>query len=149
MGAAEMTKDFFAHKASSYEQNKNRVDNVESIARSILSAVELEPAMHLMDFGSGTGLLLERIAPHVGKITAVDISSSNARCSDAQSSLPAQDLVLKTTSPVSISDLRFERMRGQPPDTAWMKGESSCSLECVTVSLVAPSTVSISIVQSE
>jgi cyclopropane fatty-acyl-phospholipid synthase-like methyltransferase len=30
--------------------------------------------MHLMDFGSGTGLLLERIAPHVGRITAVDVS---------------------------------------------------------------------------
>ena len=29
-----------------------------------------------MDFGSGTGLLLSKIAPHVGEITAVDISAS-------------------------------------------------------------------------
>jgi cyclopropane fatty-acyl-phospholipid synthase-like methyltransferase len=32
-----------------------------------------------MDFGSGTGLLLERVAPHVAKITAVDISQSMNR----------------------------------------------------------------------
>jgi cyclopropane fatty-acyl-phospholipid synthase-like methyltransferase len=71
-----MTTDFFAHKAGSYEQNRNRVDNVDNIAKKILSTIRLEPTMHLMDFGSGTGLLLERIAPHVGKITAVDVSDS-------------------------------------------------------------------------
>ncbi|MET0377573.1 MAG: class I SAM-dependent methyltransferase [Spongiibacteraceae bacterium] len=71
-----MTKDFFEHKASSYEQNKSRVDNVDNIANSILSAVEFDKTMHIMDFGSGTGLLLEKIAPYVGKITAVDISKS-------------------------------------------------------------------------
>lgn len=32
--------------------------------------------MHLMDFGSGTGLLLERIAPLIERITAVDVSPS-------------------------------------------------------------------------
>ncbi len=32
--------------------------------------------MHIMDFGSGTGLLLSQIATHVGEITAVDISAS-------------------------------------------------------------------------
>lgn len=69
-----MTKDYFAHKAETFEQNKSRVDNVGNIADAILAAVRLDKAMHLMDFGSGTGLLLERVAPHVGKITAVDVS---------------------------------------------------------------------------
>lgn len=71
-----MNKDYFAHKAGTYEQNKNRVDNVDNIAKSVLRAVTLDKHMHIMDFGSGTGLLLERIAPYVGKITAVDISPS-------------------------------------------------------------------------
>jgi cyclopropane fatty-acyl-phospholipid synthase-like methyltransferase len=71
-----MTQDHFAHKASSYEQNKDRVDNVAHIAEAIVARVHLSKSMHLMDFGSGTGLLLERIAPHVGKITAVDVSQS-------------------------------------------------------------------------
>jgi cyclopropane fatty-acyl-phospholipid synthase-like methyltransferase len=71
-----MTKDHFAQKASSYEHNKDRVDNVANIADAIAARVSLNKSMQLMDFGSGTGLLLERIAPHVGKITAVDVSQS-------------------------------------------------------------------------
>jgi cyclopropane fatty-acyl-phospholipid synthase-like methyltransferase len=74
-----VNKDFFEHKASSYELNKSRVDNVDNIANSILTNVEFQKSMHLMDFGSGTGLLLERVAPLVGKITAVDISGSMNR----------------------------------------------------------------------
>ncbi len=69
-----MSRDFFAHKAGSYEQNKNRVDNVANIASAIIDSVPLDRHMHLIDFGSGTGLLLERIAPRVRKITAIDIS---------------------------------------------------------------------------
>lgn len=71
-----MSIDHFAHKAGSYEQNRSRVDNVDNIANSILDAIGFDRAMHIMDFGAGTGLLLERIAPHVGKITAVDVSPS-------------------------------------------------------------------------
>lgn len=69
-----MDKDFFAQRAHQYDQNSNRVDNVSQIAHSILEKTQLTPSMHVMDFGSGTGLLLERIAPYVGKMTAVDIS---------------------------------------------------------------------------
>ena len=46
------------------------------IAASILNHIDLKPDMKLMDFGSGTGLLLEKIAPFVASITAVDISTS-------------------------------------------------------------------------
>ncbi|MGA7179487.1 MAG: class I SAM-dependent methyltransferase [Thiobacillaceae bacterium] len=71
-----MSKDLFAHKAESYDENKGSVDNVDNIANSIIKSVDLKKSMHIMDFGSGTGLLLERIAPLVGKITAVDTSAS-------------------------------------------------------------------------
>lgn len=74
-----MNNDFFAAKASDYEQNKSRVDNVDNIASAIISATQVDRTMHLMDFGSGTGLLLERMAPLVRKITAVDISESMNR----------------------------------------------------------------------
>jgi cyclopropane fatty-acyl-phospholipid synthase-like methyltransferase len=69
-----VSKDFFAQKAAVYEQDRNRVDNVNTIANEIIKRIELDKGMQLMDFGSGTGLLLEGIAPHVGKITAVDVS---------------------------------------------------------------------------
>jgi cyclopropane fatty-acyl-phospholipid synthase-like methyltransferase len=69
-------KDHFSYKAATYEDDKRRVDNVKQIAEAIASAVDLENDMHLLDFGSGTGLLLEAIAPRVRKITAVDVSPS-------------------------------------------------------------------------
>ena len=71
-----MHTDHFSDKADTYEQNQNRINNVDNIAKSILANIQLNESMHLLDFGSGTGLLLERIAPFVRKITAVDVSSS-------------------------------------------------------------------------
>ena len=71
-----MKRDYFEMKAVSYEKDDNRVSNVANIANAIIKNLYLHKGMHLMDFGSGTGLLLERIAPLVRKITAVDVSKS-------------------------------------------------------------------------
>lgn len=86
-----MSIDHFASKADSYEQNPSRVDNVANIANAILSAFEFNHSMHIMDFGSGTGLLLEKIAPHVGKVTAVDVSKSmNRQLQEKRDRLPCE-----------------------------------------------------------
>lgn len=69
-------KDFFAHKAMNYENEKARVSNVNSIANTILNEIHFKKSDHLVDFGSGTGLLLREIAPYVGKISAIDKSPS-------------------------------------------------------------------------
>lgn len=69
-------KDFFEEKAKNYDSEKARVDNVTNIANLILKEVTFHKDFNIMDFGSGTGLLLSKIAPFVGKITAVDISKS-------------------------------------------------------------------------
>jgi cyclopropane fatty-acyl-phospholipid synthase-like methyltransferase len=71
-----MKKDFFKHKSNDYEKDKNRVNNVQNIANAILNEITFDKSMNIMDFGSGTGLLLEKIAPCVKKITAIDMSSS-------------------------------------------------------------------------
>lgn len=71
-----MKKDYFEEKAEGYDLDEKRIDNVGNIANAVIQSVQLDQSMHLMDFGSGTGLLLERIAPLVKKITAVDISPS-------------------------------------------------------------------------
>jgi cyclopropane fatty-acyl-phospholipid synthase-like methyltransferase len=42
----------------------------------MLKNLSFSKEMHIMDFGSGTGLLSSQIAPFVGEITAVDISPS-------------------------------------------------------------------------
>lgn len=71
-----MSKDLFEHKAGVYDKDDSRVSNVANIANAVIENVSLDRKMHLMDFGSGTGLLLERIAPFVRKITAIDISKA-------------------------------------------------------------------------
>ncbi|MDD5150523.1 MAG: class I SAM-dependent methyltransferase [Flavobacterium sp.] len=70
------TKDFFAEKAKDYDNEESRTQNVSTIAQTILNEVVFSKEMSIMDFGSGTGLLLSEIAPYVGEITAVDVSSS-------------------------------------------------------------------------
>ena len=69
-------KDFFEKKAKDYDIEISRTDNVAKIAILILKEVIYHKEMSIMDFGSGTGLLLSKIASHVGKITAIDISKS-------------------------------------------------------------------------
>lgn len=67
-------KDHFAHKAADYDEAVRRTRNIRNIGDQLIAQVPLEPYMHLMDFGAGTGLLLSQIAPHVQQITAVDVS---------------------------------------------------------------------------
>ncbi|MGY3055187.1 cyclopropane fatty-acyl-phospholipid synthase-like methyltransferase [Pedobacter sp. UYEF25] len=69
-------KDFFAQKAKGFDSQKSTTRNVDQIAQTILKNVSFSKEMHIMDFGSGTGLLLSQVAPYVGEITAVDISAS-------------------------------------------------------------------------
>jgi len=69
-------KDFFKNKSKTYSQDSKRVRNVKTIADGILKKITYTKDMHIMDFGSGTGLLSIEIAPNVGKITAIDMSKS-------------------------------------------------------------------------
>lgn len=71
-----MSRDYFDQRAAGWEQVSQRIENVENIAHEIRGSIHLTASMEIMDFGSGTGLLLERIAPMVRKITAVDTSKS-------------------------------------------------------------------------
>ncbi|MCP9769071.1 class I SAM-dependent methyltransferase [Lacihabitans sp. LS3-19] len=69
-------KDYFSEKAESFDDQKSITQNVDNIGQLILKELPFSKEMHIMDFGSGTGLLLSQIAPFVSEITAVDISSS-------------------------------------------------------------------------
>ena len=69
-------KDYFSKKAEGYDEEKSITQNVGAIGQLILKEISFTDKMHIMDFGSGTGLLLSQIAPFVNEITAVDISES-------------------------------------------------------------------------
>ena len=68
--------DYFKEKSKTYSKDSKRVRNVHNIADGILKRIKYSKDMHLMDFGSGTGLLTIQIAPYVKKITGVDMSPS-------------------------------------------------------------------------
>ena len=68
--------DLFAEKAQDWDVN----DVVKGISRGIRAAldehVELDPALHVMDFGAGTGLVTQHLVDKVGRVTAVDVSAA-------------------------------------------------------------------------
>lgn len=72
-----MPNDYFVTKAKEYENNSTRVTNVANIAQAIRKRITFSTGMKIMDFGSGTGLLLKQIAPLVKEITAIDVSESH------------------------------------------------------------------------
>ena len=103
-----MKIDHFASKAAVYEQNPARVDNVENIANAILNTISINKSMHIMDFGSGTGLLLERIAPHVAKISAVDVSiAMNAQLRAKAGSLGCEIEIIEIDLEKSDLNVKF------------------------------------------
>ena len=85
-------KDYFAHKADIYENNEKRVSNVQNIADGILKNISYTKEMNILDFGSGTGLLTQEIAPYVKSITAVDMSVSMNKMLRAKTESFACDL---------------------------------------------------------
>lgn len=70
-------KDYFTEKSKIYENEATRTNNVKNIGEAILERLTYDKmATHVMDFGSGTGLLTEQIAPFVRKMTTIDVSPS-------------------------------------------------------------------------
>jgi cyclopropane fatty-acyl-phospholipid synthase-like methyltransferase len=105
------TKDFFAHKAKNYEQEKRRLDNVANISKLILREIDYKKDMHILDFGSGTGLLLEKIAPHIGSVTAVDISKSmNQVLKEKQHKIPCQLQIKELDLTTTALDEKFDNI---------------------------------------
>ena len=70
------SEDKFAHKAKEYDALQRRLDTANAIANKIKENINLTKETHIIDFGSGTGLLLEALSNDIGKVTAIDISPS-------------------------------------------------------------------------
>ena len=64
----------FDKAAKEWDKSDLRTQLANNIGSAIVQNVELTPQMHIMDFGAGTGLLAEHVAPKVARISAVDIS---------------------------------------------------------------------------
>lgn len=68
--------DLFKDKSQDWDANSMRLQLSSNIGGAMLDAITFHESMEIMDFGAGTGLVSEKIAPLVNTITAVDISES-------------------------------------------------------------------------
>lgn len=66
--------DLFEEKSKDWDGNDFVRQLSLGIGRCILDNIPMHDTMEVMDFGAGTGLITGQVAPHVSKITAVDIS---------------------------------------------------------------------------
>ena len=105
-----MKKDHFAVRADEYDSTDYRLRYVDEMAQSILERIPMSREMTIVDFGAGTGLLSERIAPHVGRIIAIDVSPSMiAKLREKKENLPCELELLQM-------DLSREEYRGDRVD---------------------------------
>jgi len=104
-----MKNDPFEHRAADWEKNRQRIENVDNIARTMHERVHFTGTMEVMDFGSGTGLLLERIAPKVRKVTAVDTSAAmNEQLERKRDALPCELEILRVDLLATPIGRRFD-----------------------------------------
>lgn len=68
-----MSEDF-DDKAATWDDDPARLARAAEVAERILERIPLTRDMHLLDFGSGTGLLGFNVLPHVASVTFADPS---------------------------------------------------------------------------
>ena len=67
-------QDPWADEAAGWDDNPAVVAYADAAFASLEAAMPLARDMRVLDFGCGTGLLTERMAPHVSEVVAVDAS---------------------------------------------------------------------------
>lgn len=66
--------DHFVDKADDWDERPVPAQISEGVYAALTQALDLKPDQEVLDFGAGTGLIGGKLAPHVGRIVAVDIS---------------------------------------------------------------------------
>ena len=66
--------DLFREKAEDWDERPVPAQISEGVFAAIRERVPLSESLSVMDFGAGTGLVIGKLAPHVGPLIAVDIS---------------------------------------------------------------------------
>lgn len=101
--------DLFAQKAADYDRRPGNLGVLERIGATLVERVALRPDAALMDFGAGTGLLLQQLAPHVRHVTAVDVSPAmQAKLREKLPSIPCEVEILAHDLEQSALDASFD-----------------------------------------
>ena len=64
----------FDHAAATWDENPGRVRMAQALAAAMRAAVPITPAMTVIDFGCGTGLVSLALQPHAGRVIGIDSS---------------------------------------------------------------------------
>ena len=65
----------FDDAAQTWDDNPTRVELAGAVAAAMIREVPFRPAMRIMDFGCGTGLIARALAPQVASVAAADTST--------------------------------------------------------------------------
>lgn len=69
-----MAHERFERAAGTWDENPDRLRNAETLASAIRRRVPMNEETTVVDYGCGTGLVSLALAPHVGRIVAIDSS---------------------------------------------------------------------------
>ena len=61
-------------RAKDWDSDPTKIERARAIAAAIEANVPLEPSMHALEYGAGTGLLGFALRPRVGELTLADVS---------------------------------------------------------------------------
>lgn len=96
-----MSEDSWAEAAPTWDTDPYVVAYANAAFESLQAAVTLSADTRVLDFGCGTGLLAERLAPHVHEVVAVDASAAMVEVLSAKS-LPNVKSLAATWTPANL-----------------------------------------------
>jgi uncharacterized OsmC-like protein/2-polyprenyl-3-methyl-5-hydroxy-6-metoxy-1,4-benzoquinol methylase len=99
----------FDKEAATWDENPGKVNVAHELARAMIGTVKFGPAMDVLDFGAGTGLVTLALQPHVRTITAADSSQGMLDILDAK--IRAQKITNVRTRRMDLD--RDDRPEGQ------------------------------------
>lgn len=70
-----MAQGHFDALASTWDQDPAKVARAARVADAIRAAVPMTTRMRVLEYGAGTGLLSQQLAPHIGPVTLADNSA--------------------------------------------------------------------------
>ncbi len=95
--------DAWAEEAATWNEDPAVVAYADAACASLLASVPVGSDTRVLDFGCGTGLLTERLAPHVREVVAVDASRAMVEVLAAKA-LPNVRFGVAKWTPGTISD---------------------------------------------
>lgn len=69
-----MSINRFDERAATWDEDPAKTERARAVAETIRATIPLDPAIRLLEYGSGTGLVSQALQDHVGPVTLADSS---------------------------------------------------------------------------